>query len=189
MTTSGASSIARGPRRQRRSCPSLPPTFSFSTKPCSADRTPDGGSTMPACSVFPRPGTRAIVCRGAPPITAWRKANEKNEISGQRHVIIRNSGSPRSRGRATTATFTGPAGTVLLIEGRVFSCGQRCKRGFTALVASVADPRSFDRGGTSRPGSGWCQSKTRPGAKNGSATTPSRVIAICAACSQQARCR
>jgi Transposase IS116/IS110/IS902 family len=101
-------------------------------------------------SVLPRPGTRAIVCHGAPPITAWRKANEKNEISGQRHVISRNSGSPRSRGKpseaTTTATLTGPAGTVLLIEGRVFSCGQRCKRGFTALVASVADPKVFRSG-------------------------------------------
>jgi transposase len=47
----------------------------------------------------------------------------------------------------------------------------------TALVASIADPR------TSRPGLGWFQSSTQAGASSGSAASANRVIAIYAACS------
>jgi transposase len=52
----------------------------------------------------------------------------------------------------------------------------------TALVASVADPKACDRGGTSRPGSGWCRSRTRAEARTGLAASASRAIAICVAC-------
>jgi transposase len=57
----------------------------------------------------------------------------------------------------------------------------------TALVASVADPRLSDQAGTSRPGSGWCRSKTRAGAKRGSVVSTNRAIAICAAYSRLVR--
>jgi len=57
----------------------------------------------------------------------------------------------------------------------------------TALVASIADPRPFDRGETSRPGSGSCRSRTPAGARTGLAASASKAIAICAACSRLAR--
>jgi len=47
--------------------------------------------------------------------------------------------------------------------------------------------RSFDRVAISPPGSGWCRSRTRAAARKGLAISPSRVIAISAACSPQAR--
>ena len=59
----------------------------------------------------------------------------------------------------------------------------------TALVASVADPKAFRWGGTSRPGSGWCRSSTRAAARTGSAVSASKAIAICAACSRLAHSR
>ena len=40
-----------------------------------------------------------------------------------------------------------------------------------------------DRDGTSQPGSGSCRSSTRAGARTSSAVSPSKAIAICAACS------
>ena len=56
----------------------------------------------------------------------------------------------------------------------------------TALVASVANPRPSDRGGTSQPGSGSCRSSTQAGARTSSAALASKAIAICAACSPPA---
>jgi transposase len=53
----------------------------------------------------------------------------------------------------------------------------------TALVASVADPKSSGQGATSRPGSGWCRSSTQAEARTGSAVSANKVTAICAACS------
>src|SRR5713101_7654982 len=53
----------------------------------------------------------------------------------------------------------------------------------TALVASVADPRTFDQDVTSRPGSGSFPSSTRVGARTGSAASANKGTAICAACS------
>ena len=50
------------------------------------------------------------------------------------------------------------------------------------LPASLTRRRS-DRDGTSRLGSGLCQSRTRAGVKSGSAISASEAIAICAACS------
>jgi transposase len=52
----------------------------------------------------------------------------------------------------------------------------------TALVASVADPKSFDRLATSRPGLDWCPNSIRAVGVRGSAASPNRVIAICASC-------
>ena len=57
----------------------------------------------------------------------------------------------------------------------------------TALVASVADPKAFRSGGTSRLGSGLCRSSIRAGARTGSAISANKVIAICAVCSRPAR--
>src|SRR6266478_9052159 len=48
-------------------------------------------------------------------------------------------------------------------------------------------PRRFDRDGISRPGSGWCRSRTRVGAKTSSAASANKAIVICAACSQPVR--
>jgi transposase len=53
----------------------------------------------------------------------------------------------------------------------------------TALVASVADPRTFRSGRNSRPGLDWFRSSTRAGARTGSAASANGAIAICAACS------
>ena len=53
----------------------------------------------------------------------------------------------------------------------------------TALVASVADPKTFRSVATSRPGSGWFPNNTRAGVGIGSAVSANRGIAICAACS------
>src|SRR5277367_1918188 len=53
----------------------------------------------------------------------------------------------------------------------------------TALVASIADPKASDRGGTSRPGSASCPSRTRAEAKTSLAASANKAIAICAACS------
>jgi transposase len=47
-------------------------------------------------------------------------------------------------------------------------------------------PRRFDRGGTSRPGSGSCRSRTRAVAKTSLAVSANRAIVICAACSRPA---
>ncbi len=44
--------------------------------------------------------------------------------------------------------------------------------------------RPSGQGGTSRPGSGSCRSRTRAAARSGSAISASEVIAICAACSR-----
>ena len=49
--------------------------------------------------------------------------------------------------------------------------------------------RPSGQGGISRPGSGSCQSRTRAGARNGSAVSASEAIAICAACSRSAHSR
>jgi len=57
----------------------------------------------------------------------------------------------------------------------------------TALVASVAIQRRSDRGGTSRLGSGWCQSRTRAVANTSSAVSASKATVICAACSRSVR--
>jgi transposase len=57
----------------------------------------------------------------------------------------------------------------------------------TALVASIADPKHSARGVTSQPGSAWCLSSIRAGAKTSSAVSASKVIATCAACSRRAR--
>jgi transposase len=54
------------------------------------------------------------------------------------------------------------------------------------LPASSSRKR-FDQGGTSRPGSGSCQSRTRAGARTGSAISANEATAICAACSPSAR--
>jgi hypothetical protein len=43
------------------------------------------------------------------------------------------------------------------------------------------------RGVTSQPGSAWCLSSIRAGAKTSSAVSASKVIATCAACSRRAR--
>src|SRR6201991_4591467 len=56
----------------------------------------------------------------------------------------------------------------------------------TALAA-LPMPGPSDRGGTSRPGSGSCRSRTPAAARTGLAASVSRVIAICAACSRLAR--
>ena len=54
----------------------------------------------------------------------------------------------------------------------------------TALVASVADPKSLPiRAATSRLGSGSCRSSTRAGARTGSAVSANKATDICAACS------
>jgi transposase len=53
----------------------------------------------------------------------------------------------------------------------------------TALVASVADPRTSGQGVTSRPGLGSFPNSTQVGARSGSAASVNRAIAICAACS------
>ena len=47
--------------------------------------------------------------------------------------------------------------------------------------------RLSDQGAISRPGSGSCRSNTRAGARTSSAVSANRAIAICAACSRQAR--
>ena len=52
----------------------------------------------------------------------------------------------------------------------------------TALVASVADPRT-DQDATSRPGLGSFRSSIQVGARSGSAASANRGTAICAACS------
>ena len=59
----------------------------------------------------------------------------------------------------------------------------------TALVASVRIRRRSGQGGTSRPGSGWSQSRTRAVARTSSAISANEAIAICAACSRPARWR
>ncbi|MGY4330909.1 transposase [Bradyrhizobium sp. LB7.2] len=56
----------------------------------------------------------------------------------------------------------------------------------TALVASVADAKTSDRGGTSRLGSGSCRSRTPVGARTSLAASASKAIAIYAAYSQRA---
>src|SRR6202521_5735183 len=48
-------------------------------------------------------------------------------------------------------------------------------------------PRRFDRDVTSQPGSGWCRSRIRAGAKTSLAASANKAIAICAACSRPAR--
>jgi transposase len=57
----------------------------------------------------------------------------------------------------------------------------------TALVASVLIRRLSDLDGIFPPGLGWCRSNTRAGARASSAASANRAIAICAACSRQAR--
>ena len=57
----------------------------------------------------------------------------------------------------------------------------------TALVASVADPKTFRSGATSRLGLGSCRSSTQAGARTGSAVSANKAIATCAACSWPAR--
>ena len=49
--------------------------------------------------------------------------------------------------------------------------------------------RRSDRDETSRPGSGWCRSKTRAEARTSSAASANEAIAICAACLRLARWR
>jgi len=49
----------------------------------------------------------------------------------------------------------------------------------TALVASIPIPMPSDRDGIWRPGSGWCQSRTRPAARSGSDISPRRATVIC----------
>ena len=44
-------------------------------------------------------------------------------------------------------------------------------------------PRRSGQAATSRPGSGWCRSRTRAAARRGLAISASKVTAICAACS------
>ena len=53
---------------------------------------------------------------------------------------------------------------------------------------SPASPmrRPSGRDGTSQPGSGWCRSSTRAGARTSSVASASKAIAICAACSPPA---
>jgi transposase len=53
----------------------------------------------------------------------------------------------------------------------------------TALVASIANPKPFDRVEIFPPGLGSCRNRARAGARNSSAASPSAVIDICAACS------
>jgi transposase len=53
----------------------------------------------------------------------------------------------------------------------------------TALVASVADPRTFRSGRNFSAGLGSFPSSTQAGARSGSAVSVNRVTAICAACS------
>ena len=53
----------------------------------------------------------------------------------------------------------------------------------TAVVATVADPKVFRSGATSRPGSGSCRSSIRAEARTGSAVSANKETAICAACS------
>jgi hypothetical protein len=57
----------------------------------------------------------------------------------------------------------------------------------TALVATVADPKTFRLGRIYRLGSGWCRSSIRAAARTGSAVSPSKVTDICAACSWPVR--
>jgi transposase len=53
--------------------------------------------------------------------------------------------------------------------------------GATAITATVTDPKVFDQVVTSRPGSGSCREKTRPGVNRNSGQSRNRAIAICAA--------
>src|SRR5271154_4632257 len=89
---------------------------------------------------------------------------------------------------------------ILAFDRRIMACTDQTRRasGSTRFPVSVRCwprlwsralliPRHSDRGGTSRPGSASCPSRTRAGAKTSLAASANKAIAICAACSRPAR--
>ena len=50
----------------------------------------------------------------------------------------------------------------------------------TAMVAAIADGSAFRRAAASPPGSAWCPSGARPGARRGSGASPGGATATCA---------
>jgi transposase len=56
----------------------------------------------------------------------------------------------------------------------------------TVLSPASLIPRHSAQVGTSRPGSGWCQSSTQAAARTSSAASANKAIVICAVCSPPA---